>query len=137
MPDEKPKSDAEWRDRLSGEAFRVLRKKGTERPFSHPGFAPDAVRFHCAGCGALLFDKSAKFESGSGWPSFTAPVDPGAVIEETDRSYGMRRTEILCAACNGHLGHVFPDGPEPTGLRYCINGVALEGRPAEPEQEER
>ncbi len=123
---EKPsKTDAEWRANLTPEQYHVLREKGTERPFSHKGFAPDAERFNCAACGAPLFERDAKYDSGSGWPSFTRPVDSDAVREETDLSHGMRRVEVLCARCDGHLGHVFPDGPGPTGLRYCINGVAL------------
>lgn len=125
MSDPAQRTDAEWRALLTPEQFRVLRQKGTERAFSHPGFGPDARKFCCAACGGPLFEKSAKFESGSGWPSFTRPADPDAVREETDLSYGMRRIEVLCARCDSHLGHVFPDGPGPEGLRYCINGVAL------------
>jgi peptide-methionine (R)-S-oxide reductase len=119
------KSDAEWRQELSDEQYRVLRQKGTEAPFSGEYdhvFEPGTYK--CAGCGAQLFDSDAKYDSGCGWPAFSAPA--GAVEEETDASHGMVRTEVMCASCGGHLGHVFPDGPQPTGLRYCINSAALE-----------
>lgn len=122
-------TDAEWRERLTPEQYQVLRGHGTERPGSctlnrekRPG------RFHCAGCGNLLFDATSKFDSGTGWPSFGRPLD-GSVGYRVDRSWGMVRTEVHCGRCGGHLGHVFDDGPPPTGKRYCINGVALEFRP--------
>ncbi len=123
-------TEDEWRKRLSAEQYRVLRGHGTEAPGScallrekRPG------RFACAGCGKALFESRLKFESGTGWPSFNDPL-PGAVETTVDRSHGMVRTEVHCADCGGHLGHVFEDGPPPTGLRYCINGVALDFTPA-------
>lgn len=123
------KSDAEWRAQLSPEAYKVTRKHGTERAGSHEDFPKAPGTFRCVCCDAPLFDAAAKFESGTGWPSFYAPVAPEAVDEKEDRSFFMRRTEVLCARCDAHLGHVFPDGPQPTGLRYCMNGVALKFEP--------
>ena len=125
-------SEAEWRRRLDDETYRVLRQKGTEPAFTgrywntkEPGV------YRCAGCGAELFDSETKFESGSGWPSFWDAARPGAVESRRDLSHGMIRTEVVCARCGGHLGHVFPDGPEPTGQRYCINSVSLALEPRE------
>lgn len=120
-------SDEEWRERLNDEQYRVLRQKGTERAFTgeywnHKG---DGI-YLCAACGQELFDSQAKYESGSGWPSFYAPVEDETVETEDDFSLGMRRTEVHCSSCGGHLGHVFPDGPVPTGMRYCINSAALD-----------
>jgi len=120
------KTEAEWRAELTPEQYRVLREKGTERPFTGEYdnvFEPGT--YHCAGCGAELFASDAKYDSGCGWPAFSSPASGEAVAEEIDASHGMVRTEVLCAACGGHLGHVFPDGPRPTGLRYCINSAAL------------
>ncbi|MEM9782552.1 MAG: peptide-methionine (R)-S-oxide reductase MsrB [Pseudomonadota bacterium] len=119
------KSDAEWRQHLSPEAYRVTRRKGTERPFTHDDFPKVAGTFNCVCCGAPLFVADHKFDSGTGWPSFWQPVSDTALDEKDDNSWFMRRTEVVCATCDAHLGHVFPDGPPPTGLRYCINGVAL------------
>ena len=126
--DEVVKSDAEWKAELSPEAYRVTRKHGTERPWTHDKFPKDPGTFTCVCCGAPLFDQSTKFELGTGWPSFFRPLE-GAVEEQDDRSWLMRRTEVHCARCAAHLGHVFPDGPQPTGLRYCLNGVALDFKP--------
>jgi peptide-methionine (R)-S-oxide reductase len=123
------KSDAEWRAQLSELAYRVTRRKGTERAFTHDAFPKGPATFACAGCGAPLFDAAAKFESGTGWPSFFQPITPDAVEEHADNSFFMRRTEVTCARCDAHLGHVFNDGPQPTGLRYCMNGVALAHQP--------
>jgi len=120
------KSDAEWREQLTPEQYHVTRKHGTERAFTSP--LNDEKRdgtFHCVCCDAPLFDAGTKFESGTGWPSFTAPASAEAVSEHDDRSFFMRRTEVRCASCDAHLGHVFPGGPHPTGLRYCMNGVAM------------
>lgn len=120
------KSDAEWRAKLSDLAYKVTRKHGTERAGTHEDFPSGPGTFACVCCGAPLFDKSTKFDSGTGWPSFYAPMPDAPVGESVDNSWFMRRTEVHCERCDAHLGHVFPDGPQPTGLRYCINGVALE-----------
>jgi peptide-methionine (R)-S-oxide reductase len=120
------KTNEQWRQELTPEQYRVLREKGTERAFSGEYdhiFAPGTYR--CAGCGTELFRSEAKYDSGCGWPAFYVPASEEVIDEETDTTYGMLRTEVLCAACGGHLGHVFPDGPHPTGLRYCINSAAL------------
>ncbi len=129
MADKIVKSDAEWRQQLSDLAYKVTRRHGTERAFTHDDFPKEPGVFACVCCGQPLFDQAAKFDSGTGWPSFWAPIDAQAVEEKDDRSFFMRRTEVLCSRCDAHLGHVFPDGPQPTGLRYCMNGVALDFRP--------
>ena len=120
------KTDAEWRELLTPEQFHVMRQKGTERPFTSPlnDNHADGI-YHCAACDAPLFTSANKFESGSGWPSFWNPVSPTAIVAHEDTSHGMRRVEVTCATCGAHLGHVFPDGPRPTGQRYCINGASL------------
>ncbi len=121
------KTDAEWREILTPEQYRVTRKHGTERAFTHPYNAEkSAGMYSCVCCGAELFDADTKFDSGTGWPSFYAPADESAVSEHQDRALFMVRTEVRCKACDAHLGHVFPDGPDPTGQRYCINGAALD-----------
>ena len=120
------KTESEWRSQLDPEQYRVLRQKGTEAPFSGEyDHVFDPGTYRCAGCGAELFSSDAKYDSGCGWPAFSEPASREALEEETDTSYGMVRTEVMCASCGGHLGHVFPDGPRPTGLRYCINSAAL------------
>jgi peptide-methionine (R)-S-oxide reductase len=127
-----PKTESEWRAKLDPEQYQILREAGTERPFS--GKYNDTKTpgsYKCAGCGTELFSSGAKFESGSGWPSFYEALDPEKIKEVEDRAYGMVRTEVRCATCDGHLGHLFPDGPNPTGMRYCINSAALELKPAE------
>ena len=125
-PREVVHTEAEWKTLLTPAQFDVLRKAGTERPFSSPlDKEKRPGMFHCAGCRQALFSSTAKFDSGTGWPSFYQPVARAAVDEETDRTLGIKRTEVLCHRCGGHLGHVFDDGPKPTGLRYCMNGLAL------------
>ena len=120
------KSEAEWKEELPHMACFVLREKGTERAFTGEFWDHhEKGVYRCAGCGQALFDSDHKFESGTGWPSFFQPAEGSAVLEEEDDSWGMRRVEVLCSACGGHLGHVFEDGPRPTGLRYCINSAAL------------
>lgn len=124
------KTEDEWRAQLTPEQFHVTRKHGTERAFTGPHL--DEKRdgtFHCVCCDAPLFGSESKYDSGSGWPSYWQPLSPFAVLEHEDRSFFMRRTEVRCKACDAHLGHVFPDGPRPTGLRYCINGCALTFEP--------
>ena len=133
MAEKVVKSDAEWRAELTPEQYEVCRRKGTERAFSGRDTATktDGI-YRCSCCGNQLFDANAKYESGTGWPSFHSPVSKDSVRVETDRSHGMQRTEVVCARCDAHLGHVFPDGPAPSGERYCMNSVSLDLAPRGP-----
>lgn len=132
MSDKVELDDAQWRERLTPEQYRILREAGTERAFTGEYEKNKAEgEYRCAGCGQVLFTSDTKYDSGSGWPSYYKPVSDDAVEEHSDLSHGMLRTEVRCSRCEGHLGHVFPDGPRPTGLRYCINSAALDFEPKE------
>ena len=130
MTEKESRQEKEWKEKLSEEQYRVLRLKGTERPFTGKYWNnSEKGMYYCAGCGTPLFDSSSKFNSECGWPSFSAPLQDSKIKEETDRSFNMKRTEVLCQKCGGHLGHVFNDGPRPSGLRYCINSISLDFKP--------
>jgi len=130
--DDLPKTEVDWRERLSPEQYRVLRQKGTERAFTGAYWdTKEPGLYRCAGCGEVLFDAGQKFDSGCGWPSFSSPAEASKVVEHVDTSHGMIRTEVTCGRCGGHLGHVFNDGPLPTGQRYCINSASIRHEPPE------
>ncbi|MBY8987140.1 MAG: peptide-methionine (R)-S-oxide reductase MsrB [Candidatus Lokiarchaeota archaeon] len=130
MTDNEIKNEEDWKEKLTEDQYRVLRLKGTERPFTGRYWNNKKKGiYYCAGCGTPLFDSKSKFKSGSGWPSFSSPITDPIINEKHDNSFKMKRTEALCSKCGGHLGHVFDDGPKPTGLRYCINSISLNFKP--------
>jgi len=130
MTENETKNKDDWKEKLTEEQYRVLRLKGTERPFMGKYWNnKEKGVYYCAGCGTPLFDSKSKFKSGSGWPSFSTPINDSNIVESQDNSFGMRRTEVLCSKCGGHLGHVFDDGPKPTGQRYCMNSISLDFKP--------
>lgn len=130
MTENKSKNEEEWKEKLTKEQYDVLRLKGTEKPFTGKYWNnKEKGIYYCAGCGTPLFDSKSKFKSGSGWPSFSAPITDSNINEAPDNSLSMRRTEVLCSKCGGHLGHVFDDGPKPTGSRYCMNSISLDFKP--------
>jgi len=130
MTENETRKEKEWKEKLTEEQYRVLRLKGTERPFTGKYWNnKEKGIYYCAGCGTPLFDSKSKFKSGSGWPSFSTPIKESNVDKAQDNSIGMRRTEVLCSNCGGHLGHVFDDGPKPTGSRYCMNSISLDFKP--------
>ena len=138
MTEKMVKSEAEWKKQLTPEQYHVTREAGTEPAFTGKYWkTKEAGTYHCTCCGELLFDSKTKFDSGTGWPSFYQPADPNSVAEHKDSSYGMVRTEVRCATCGAHLGHVFEDGPVPSGLRYCMNSASLELKPEEKKIEEK
>jgi peptide-methionine (R)-S-oxide reductase len=134
MTENETKSEDDWKEKLTEDQYRVLRLKGTERPFTGKYWNnKEKGVYYCAGCGTPLFDSKSKFESGCGWPSFSAPINDSNINEAQDNSLKMRRTEVLCSKCGGHLGHVFDDGPKPNGLRYCMNSISLDFKPKKKE----
>ena len=136
MTENKSKNEDDWKEKLTKEQYRVLRLKGTERPFTGKYWnSEEKGVYYCAGCGTPLFDSKSKFESGCGWPSFSNPIKNSEIKEESDTNFNMKRTEVLCQKCRGHLGHVFKDGPKPTGLRYCINSMSLDFKHIKEERE--
>ena len=138
MTENESKNEDDWKEKLTEEQYRVLRLKGTERPFTGKYWNNEEKGvYYCAGCGTPLFDSKSKFESGCGWPSFSNPIQNSEIKEESDTNFNMKRTEVLCQKCGGHLGHVFKDGPKPKGLRYCINSISLDFQPKNEEEKKK